>query len=419
MTTPSASTRGSLRQTLAPLLASHALGLLIPLLTVPYLARVLRPDGWGPVLVAQALVAWVGLLLEYGADLSGVRAVAAARARAPLTVAAMRATVWGVQGAKLLLLPAGLLLLAGVLLTLAPFRAAPALAAWTAVAALAKGFSPLWYFLGVERLKRAIAIDTGARILAALAVFPLVRNPTDGWKVLAAQATLTLVATLWLTRTLWREAPPPDEGIWSHAVDALRRGRSIFAYRVSGTIFLHGNTLLLGALAPAASVAAYGGAERVVRAAANLLEPLTRALLPRLSHLREHDAAEAGRFLSRLLPMVIGGALLGGIGIALTAPLLVRVLLGEGYELAIPLIRVLSLLLPIVATGTAIGFYWALPAGRDRLVLGATAAAGVLTLIVVGLLVPRYGAMGMAVAAVAAEATVALILTTAYRRRAR
>jgi PST family polysaccharide transporter len=404
---------------LAPLFASHALGLLIPLLTVPYLARVLRPDGWGPVLMAQALVAWVGLLLEYGADLSGVRAVAAARAKAPLTDPVVRATVWGVQGAKVLLLPLASAVLLGFLGTLEAFRAAPLLALCTAAAALVKGFSPLWYFLGVERLRGALAIDAGARIAGALAVFPLVQGPDDGWKVLAAQGTAGLLATLWLTRTLWREAPPPPAGLWTAARHALQSGRTIFAYRVMGTIFLHANTLLLGTLAPAASVAAYGGAERVVRAATNLLEPITRALLPRMAFLHAHDATEAGRLMGRLLPVIIGAAALGAAGIVVAAPQLVALLLGPGYDAAVPLMRGLALLLPVVATGTVIGFYWALPAGRDRLVMTATAIAGVLTIVLVVTLIPRWGAAGMVVAAVSAEATVACILAGAYRRRGR
>ena len=62
------------------LLWSHLAGLAAAFVTVPYLARVLRPEGWGPVLLAQALATWLVLLIEYAFDLSVTRRLAEARA---------------------------------------------------------------------------------------------------------------------------------------------------------------------------------------------------------------------------------------------------------------------------------------------------------------------------------------------------
>src|SRR6185503_7935455 len=89
----------SLVRNAGTLFAGQLVGLVVPLLTIPYLARVLGPEGWGPVLAAQALGNWLILVLEFGFDLSGTRAVARARA-VPET---MTAVVHGMQSAKALL----------------------------------------------------------------------------------------------------------------------------------------------------------------------------------------------------------------------------------------------------------------------------------------------------------------------------
>ncbi|HEY5492349.1 MAG TPA: oligosaccharide flippase family protein, partial [Gemmatimonadaceae bacterium] len=81
------------------LFVGQAVGLVVPLLTIPYLARVLGPTGWGPVLAAQALGNWLLLVLEFGFELSGTRAVARARTE-PHT---MSDVVHGVQSAKAVL----------------------------------------------------------------------------------------------------------------------------------------------------------------------------------------------------------------------------------------------------------------------------------------------------------------------------
>jgi PST family polysaccharide transporter len=404
----------SLRRALAPLAAGHALGLLVPLLTVPYLARVLQPEGWAPVLMAQALVAWIGLLLEYGADLSGARAVAAARSGSGGT---LPATVWGVIGARLLLLPVALLVAGAFLLTVAPFHGAPALGVATVVAAAARGLSPMWYYLGIQRVAGAVGLETGVRVVGALGALPFVHGPADGWLVLAVPAVLGALTTVLLFVRLHREVPPPAQ--WFRAAwPSLVAGRTVFAYRLAGTLYVHANPLLLGAVAPASTIAAFGGAERIVRAATGLLEPLARATLPHLTALHRDDPARAAVLMRRLLLLSVGAAALGATGLIVTAPVLVRLLLGPGYDAAVPLLRGLALLLPIVATGTVVGFGWAFPQGRDRTVLGATATAGALALLAVLLLVPRTGAPGMVAVAVGAELLVAGVLLIAYRRRA-
>ena len=72
----------------------------------------------------------------------------------------------------------------------------------------------------------------------------------------------------------------------------LRENWSIFACRVSSGLYIQANTLVLSALASPAIVAFFGGAERIIRAAINLLQPLTQAFLPRLSFLRADGSGQ-------------------------------------------------------------------------------------------------------------------------------
>src|SRR3981189_3095067 len=55
-------------------------GYVIPLLTIPYLARVLHPQGFGLLLFAQSFAMWASVVIEYGFNLSATRDVARNRA---------------------------------------------------------------------------------------------------------------------------------------------------------------------------------------------------------------------------------------------------------------------------------------------------------------------------------------------------
>ena len=440
------SDRPSLIVNFSALAGGHALGLVVPLLTVPYLARVLRPEGWAPVLVAQALASWAVLLLDYGFDLSATRAVAHARAgiRAPQSNHALIAIdaasdaasyalgantsnhspssnnaielsdiVWRVQHAKLLLVPIVLVFCAIAYFFVPSLRDEGQLILWTSALAVFRGLNPLWFFQGIERVRGAVSIDVGAKVLGALGVFVFVHGANDGWKVLALQAVFACASTVLLSARLWREAPLLSLSLPS-AVEALRTSWPLFAFRASGTLYMQANTIILSLFAPPLAVAAYGGAERIVRAALNLLEPLIRLFLPRISFLSAASPAEATQMIQRCLVALTIASAFAGTVIAIGAPTFVTLMLGSGYEAAIPVLRWLALLLPTITIGTVLGTFWALPFKRDRALLSATLTAGALNLALAYWLVPTLEALGMAAAVVSAEAFVALALAVMY-----
>ena len=88
------------------------------------------------------------------------------------------------------------------------------------------------------------------------------------------------------------------------------------------------------------------------------------------------------------------------------APVLTPLLFGPGYEDSVAVVRVLSLLPPLLGVGTVLGIHWALPHGFDRIYMRFVLAAGLVNVLLAVLLVPRWGASGMATAAVLAEASV-------------
>jgi PST family polysaccharide transporter len=385
-----------------------------PLLTIPYLARVLGPAGWGPVLAAQAFGAWLLLILEFGFELSGARAVARARR----STAELADVVHGVQSAKALLALSSLPLVCGAFALIPGVRDNSALLWWTLAFAVLRGFSPLWFYQGIEQVHGAVAVDSVCRAAAAFLVFAVVHGPEDGWRVIALQAVFSAVSVAILTIRLTRHVELRSPAM-NAAIATLRGGSTIFACRAWSGLYMQANTLVLSALAGPAVVAFFGGAERLVRAAINLLQPLTQAFLPRLSFLEASDPAAARKLVRHSL---LGVGLIGvcmGAGTIVTAPLVIRILLGARYGAAVPVLRMFGLLPVLVSVNTVLAFYWALPTGRDKTFLAAIILAGLANVALAVLLVPRWGALGMAAAATAAEVIVLAWLGGMYARHSR
>lgn len=396
---------------------SHLAGLAAAFATVPYLARILRPEGWGPVLLAQALAAWLVLLIEYAFDLSVTRELAELRARHGATSEPLAALVSDALCARLLL-AGGAVIAWGIALLLVPvLRHDVLLAGGALVLALARGLSPLWFFLGMEQVRGAVLVESAARVAGLLAPFVIVHSRGQGWRVLAAQAVAAVVVLLLLAPRL--RGALGGRGVtwsWRGARRVLTQGFTLFAARASGALYMQLNAVLIGIVASPTAVAVFGGAERLVRAGVGLLEPLTRALVPRLAFLRGHDPSAADKLAQRLMFGLTAAATLAAAAGAAAAPEVIALMLGPGYEEAVPVFRVLLLLLPTITLATSIGIFAAVPRGQDRVVLLGTLVAGATNLLLAVPLTRRHGATGMATSVAIAEGLVATILLVWYLR---
>ena len=385
---------------------------LLPLITIPYLTRVLGPATWGLVAFAQAFGAYAAIGIEYGFHLSATRDVAKNRdSKSKLTD-----LMAGVMGAKLLL-ASGAVVLALLLESWIPlFRKHP-IFLWAAVFwAVAQSFSVLWYYQGFERMRLVAVLDVTGKALATAGIFILVHHPGDGWKVLVLQGCGSMLSVAVATALVYREIPfrLPT---WRLVRNALRMGWSMFLFRSSMSLYGAGNAFILGLFASPEAVGFYAGAEKLARALMGFLVPIHQSLYPRLSHMVHQDRPAANRLarLSLFVMSSIGGALT--LAAFLAAPWVIPFLLGKSFVASVPVLRVLAPLPFLDAVGNLLGILWMVPLGLDRLFNRVILAAGALNLLLAVLLAPHFAQIGMAIAVVTTEVFVVSTLYLTLRRR--
>ncbi len=370
----------------------------LPLLTFPYLARVLGPSGWGVVVFAQAIGVVIASMVEYGFDISASRETSLQR-NEPERLSAL---ISGVLGAKVLL---ATVCIAGALFSRRyTHHIAPSLALFWAstIWGVCQGINMLWFFQGLERMRLASVLEIAGKVIATLSIFVLVHKPDDGWKVMAAQCVGCVVAHGVTVVLAYREVGfqwPTSASVSS----ALRLGGSMFLFRtvqgLSGSV----NRLVLGAVAPVAVLGEYAGAERITRVFQQGMWPVNQALYPKLTQQAQNNPASALKTV-RLSLLLLGGlGLVLGLAIFFGAPLLVHLVLGPAFPDSVPVLRVFALWIPLVALCTVIIFQLLLPNQLDNQfnIVNFTAA-----LVGIGsalLLAPRFSALGIAWSAVIAQ----------------
>jgi polysaccharide transporter, PST family len=371
----------------------------LPLLTFPYLARVLGPSGWGVVVFAQAIGDVIASVVEYGFDMSAARDTSRHR-NDPKHLSAL---ISGVLGAKFLL--AILCIAAAIFSRRFTHHIAPSLALfWAAtIWGVCQGINMLWYFQGLERMRLASILEIAGKVLATLSIFVLVRKPSDGWKILAAQCVGCVVAHGVTVVLAYREVGfqwPTPTSVWN----SLRLGTSMFLFRAVQSISSSANRLILGSAAPVAVLGQYAGAEKITRVFAQGMWPVNQALYPRLTKQMQDRPGHAMKTVKYSLLLLGGLGMVFGLTIYLGAPLLVHFVLGPRFGDSVPVLRVYSLWIPMNALTTVMIFQLLLPNQLDNQFNFINYTACGLGIVIALLLVPRMGGVGIAWAAVTAQA---------------
>jgi PST family polysaccharide transporter len=396
-------------------LAMHGVqigNLIVPLITLPYVSRVLGSDGFGLVAFSQSLSFLLGLVIGWGFDQWASREAAVRRNdRGDLTELTAQ-----ILGARLILSAGALVIAAVVYLTSSTTRGSPEFEAMAWLAAVSTGLTPIWFFLGVERLRLPSTIALGVRVAAAALTFVLVQDSGDAWIVMALYTGSTVVGAVITTALLFRNVDL-RRPTFRPAVSAIRAGTALFAGIAGLSLYTSMNVVLLGFLGTRAEVAHFSAAERIVRAAIQLLQPVTTAAYPRITFLESSgNTRRASRLLLLGAGLVLATALIGAALMFVLAPEIIRLVYGAQFADAAGVLRVMSALLPISTTTLAAG-YWLMVKRQDTRIMQITLAGGILNIALAPLLVHLAGIDGMAVSVVCAELAVMTMAWITARRR--
>ena len=340
-------------------------------------------------------------MLEYGFNFSATREIARFREDHQM----LTDIVNNVQGAKLILIFCTVLLSVIALYAFSVFRIHSEFLIWTLALSLVQGLSPLWYYQGIENLRLPARIDTISGILYTLFIIYFIRKPEDGILVLFFKFLFSL-GSLGITTSILYKNIKFKMPRWNDSVKALKMGLSMFFFRSSVSLYTTANTLILGFLAPLNQVAFYAGAEKIGKVSQSLMNPITQAIFPRMNNLFKNDVEAAHKLGILSLSIMTLFGILGGLITYFFAPLLVKIILGNGYEGAISVLRILFLLIPLVAISNVLGLQYMIPLKMDSHFNIILMLAGFINIALAYFLTRLWGIQGMAIGVVLSESFV-------------
>lgn len=384
---------GRLRHNITALGLVQIANYAIPLITLPYLTRVLGTEAYGQVAFAQAVMAYFLLVTDYGFSWSATRKIAARREDRAF-VSHVFAGTWAAQW---LLLSISAALATIAVLAIDRMRGDAVLYAAAFSAVLGNVLFPVWFLQGLERMREVAVIQMVTRLLALLPLFIFVKTPADAVVVLAIQGGAGVLGGL--LSLYWIRQERLIDWRWPgrHAlVQELREGGALFGSRISISLYTILVPLALGWMAGPVAVGYFALADKIRNAAQSCLAPLSQALFPRMSHLYANDPAAAFVLLKRSAIFVL--VVSGGVSILLwwLAEALVLVLAGPGFAPAAEVLRWLAFLPLVIGLSNLLGVQVMLPMQLNGPFNAILVGIGVVSLLIVWPLVEMLAATGAA-----------------------
>lgn len=389
-----------LRNNIAALGLVQISNYILPLITLPYLTRVLGAEAFGKVAFAQVVMTYFVLLVDYGFTWSATRKVSTQRSDRDALSRTFAAT-WAAQW--LLVIVAALVATAVVLLT---DRLRPDALLYAAAFSTVIGTAlfPIWFLQGLEQLQAVAVLQLLTRTLTLLPIFLFIQQPQDAIWVLLIQGSGGILggvlALYWMQRQTiitWRVPS------WRDTLAALQEGGALFGSRAAISLYTMLVPLVLGWMAGPVALAYFNLADKLRSAAQSLLSPLSQALFPRMSHLVQSNGDAAYALIRRgaLGVLIVAGS--ASTALWVLADWLVLLLGGGDFLPAADVLRWLAPLPLVIGLSNVLGVQIMLPHGLNRAFNTILVSAAAASLALIGPMVSTFQATGAAQTVLAVE----------------
>ena len=258
----------------------HATNSFLPLLTVPFLVRILGVELFGQLAFVTAFMYYFVVLSDYGFNLTATRDISIHR-EDPRKVNEIYTNVMVI---KCLLLLISALVFGGLLFALPVFFEDLPLYIASFMVVVCGAFFPVWFFQGMEAMKYVTFFNVLSKILFTISVFVFVSSPEDYLLVPILTSVGLLVSVVFSFYMVHSHYKVRFQSISSNEIkNSLKEGWYVFLSQVKISLFSSTNVVILGVIAGPLAVGYYVAAEKVMRIMALAQTPITSALFPMIA----------------------------------------------------------------------------------------------------------------------------------------
>jgi O-antigen/teichoic acid export membrane protein len=387
----------------------QVLNIIVPIITIPYLARTLGQAGIGVFSYANTASNYFAMFITLGLSMYGVREIA----RCGTDRAERSRTFWSLYAFQAFMAVVVLAVYACYLTTLDTTLFLPSLM-W-GIWIVSVGLDISWLFFGCEEFRLPTVRAAALRLASTVAIFLFVKTPDDAWiySLCIAAGQLASQALLW--PFLRRHVDPVRPAL----ADVARRippNLRLFVPLAAVSVYTAAGPLFLGWFSTYDQVGLFTYSQKLCQLSLAVITSLGSVMMPRMTGvLAKGDTNEAHHLLALSSWATLVPAWMLMWGIVAIAPEFPAVFFGPGYEETTSLMIWLAPTIPLMAFTNVLGNQYLIPSGNDR-AYSASLVAGVVVFVAACFaLIPSLGAFGAVLATDLTETAVLVVQVVAAR----
>lgn len=380
--------------------------LIFPLITAPYVARVLGPDGVGMYQFSMTYAGYYALVALLGVPTYGVREVAKVKEDNTKlnSLVSQIFTIIVISTLAVSLI---------YLLSLAIIEQLRQDYIYFVLAGFGLFLSPFqtnWFYQGIEEFDFITIRSIIVKVLSIICLFIFVKTREDLIPYILISVIGTVLADVWNYLKMRSKGVNPKltfEGLKPH----VRPLFLLFASSVAISIYTVLDTLMLGFIKEYTEVGYYSNAMNLSKMLLIVVTSLSVVSVPRFSsYISKNMYSEANQLANRSFSFVGLLAFPLSFGLICIAPVFVPWFFGSQFMGAIVPLEILSVLNIAIGFSNILGVQILVGMGKDKQFLRCILFGTISNFLLNCVLIPLFGAIGASVASVVAEFLVTITM---------
>ena len=382
-------------------------GLVFPVITFPYAARVLLPEGIGMVNFLNSIIGYIVLLTSLGIPLYAVREVAKCRNDQELRD---RTTI-EITLFSIILCLFGYIVVWFLGEFVPRIHDSATLFYLLSLTIFFTGIGVQWFYQAVEDFKFITIVGLIVRSILALCLFAFVKSPDDlliyGLIIVGSTVGNNIINLLYLGRYVSLRTIKWDK---LNIIRHIKPTSRIFLLNVIIGVYVQLNTTMLGFMADDRAVGLFTAGNKLTHILVVVITSLGTVMLPRCSHLvSEGKNDEFNSIILKSYHFLMFSAIPVTAGIMLLGRPITLCFCGADFIDAIPVVIYSAPIIIFIGMTNIIGIQVLYPYGKENLVIISTLTAALLNVILNLLLIPLLAETGAAISTLIAEFSVLVV----------
>ena len=377
--------------------------LILPLITTPYLSRVLGAEGIGIYGYTYSIVTYFILFGSLGVAMYGQREIAYAQEN----VEARKKVFIEIVIFRFITISIAIAFYYFLFIRGAEYQIYYQILLLELIAA---AFDISWFFQGMEEFKRTVTRNVLVRICSVSLVFILVKTKEDLAKFTLIYSLADLIGNL----SLWLYVPKYIKGVKVKNVNVFKHLPQItllFIPQIANQIYKILDTTMIGALvSDKTETGYYEQGQKVIRLLLTIVTSLGVVMVPRMaSTFASGDKEKIKSYMKMSFKFVFFLAFPIMFGIISISQAFVPVFFGSGYDKVVILINIISPILILMGMANVLGTQYLLPTKHQKEYTISVTIGVIFNFILNYILIRKFASIGASVATVLSELIVVII----------